>query len=202
MEPCNKKPIRIRRTDEDLNDTLLLAAKDEILKNGFENTTITNVLKSANIQINVFYRRYNSLNDLFDKLIRPYDYWLEDNLKFEGDNPSERVINALNNLIDSINGDPFMQQILLWEVCSDNYLTRRITTNRDLYFNHCIDRYFDKLNSKMSELHNLSSFIVGGIYYFFVTRHKSNQTALANDISILKKQIQSIIIGISLCDGK
>ena len=198
MKKHDTKTTRLRRTVEDINDSILRAAKEEIIENGFENTTITDILKNANIQITVFHKRYNDLYDLFDRLIRPYDYWFEDNLKFEGSNPTEKTINTLFHLIDSLNNDPFMLQILLWEVSKDNYLTRRISAKRAQFFDYFIEKFFDKNITDISELNNISSFIVEGIIYFFLTRKRSNQLVSENDIIILKNQVQSIIISLSL----
>jgi len=195
MNIHKKKSRRVRRKKEDINKDLLSAARSEILEKGFENITVASIIKRADVQANVFYNRYKDQDDLFDVLIRPYEYWFEDKIKFLGETSIERLLNAMNSLIDSVVKDKFMQQILIWEICCDNYLTNRMALKRELYFNHYIKKHC-KQDSDILDLYKISSFIIGGIYYFFIVRKNSNQIPIS-DINNLKKQINSIITGIS-----
>ena len=35
-------------------------------------------MKAANIEANVFYRRYGSMENLYDRLAKQYDFWIND----------------------------------------------------------------------------------------------------------------------------
>lgn len=198
----SKNERKARRKKNDINENLLLVAKAEIIEHGFENTTLTNIIKGANIQANVFYNRYEDLHALFDKLIRPYDYWFEDNIKFSGNDISEKLCYAISTLIDSLNEDLFMQKLLIWEVGSNNYLTQRMSYKRELFFSHLIERHSKGSNVDISDLKRACALIVGGICHYFICRGK--KTSINNgfnidkdkEIEALKKQSQLFIYSV------
>jgi hypothetical protein len=192
-----KKTRSIRRKKSDLNENLLSAAKAEIIEHGFENATITNIVKRAKIQANVFYNRYDNIHGLFDKLIRPYDYWLEDNVKFSGNNSIERLCNAINTLIDFLHEDLFLQRLLAWEISNDNYLTKRSTSKKEIFFSYSIEQYCDLPDHNTAEIKKQFSLIIGGVYYHFISRTANpafdNSISSEKDIEELKKYTRNII---------
>jgi AcrR family transcriptional regulator len=73
-EKVEKK--RFRRTKIAIERDVLQAVGSLIEELGFSNVTLTGVARRAKIEPAVFYRRYNNLEELFDKYTQKYDYWL------------------------------------------------------------------------------------------------------------------------------
>ncbi len=53
-------------------ETILLAAKIEFVKNGFLGTKVTSICKNANIPRSAFYRYFDSLEDIFEMVIKHF----------------------------------------------------------------------------------------------------------------------------------
>ena len=198
MESLNEKKGRqLRRKKNDLNENLFLAAKAEIIEHGFETVTVMNIVKRAKVQANVFYNRYENLYDLFDKLIRHYDYWLEDNIKFNGDNSAEKLCSATNALIDSLYEDPFLQKLLIWEISNDNFLTRRTSSKRKLFWNYSLEQKCGLSNYNSTEIKKKYTLIIGGIYYHFICNKSDSPINKSfyskDDIVDLKSYVKVLI---------
>ena len=194
-----EKKKRNRRTAKDIEQTILNATGELIEKNGFSNVTLSDVLQKAKIEPGVFYKRYNSLTDLFEKYVRTYDYWMNDAFDFNPAKnvPEQNCENLLIGLVDAINSNPSMQKILAWEVAEDNYITRRTAKNREIHTEPLIDYFIENYTDSKIDIRVVSALLTSGIYYLCL--HKDMSTFCHIDFSTeegltaLKTNIKEII---------
>ena len=117
---------RNRRKKADLDSHLLEAAQETIKEVGFANATVVGIANKANVQASVFYNRFNDLDDFFDKLVREYDYWLNDSIVIKEDlSTIQNYENGMNRLIDAFSENEIMQQLIKWELSSKNFIDRK-----------------------------------------------------------------------------
>ncbi|MDU1906458.1 MAG: TetR family transcriptional regulator [Dysgonomonas sp.] len=194
-------PRRTRRKREDIEKSILAATEEVVKEVGFNNATISAIIQKAKIETPVFYKRYKDLYDLLDKFVRPYDYWLKDNINFDPDNLSlmDNNINLLLDLVDSINSDKskIMQQVLIWELTNDNEITRRTADNRERNSKNLIDFFSENFKDPDIDIRAISALFISGIYY--LAMHKQISTFCFIDfdtkegIDILKRSIKGVI---------
>ena len=65
---------RYRRTKADIAEDIRKAAVDQILKNGFSSSLVTEIIKKAKIEPPVFYNRYKDLDEFFSEFVKSCDY--------------------------------------------------------------------------------------------------------------------------------
>jgi AcrR family transcriptional regulator len=190
---------RIRRSKQDIESIILEAASDLIIESGFNNVTISSIVQKAKIEPAVFYKRYSDVNDLFDKLVREFDYWLNDAFNFDplNNKPQTNCENLLIGLIDSINSNPTMQKLLIWELSEDNYITRRTSDNRERHSQPLVDYFVNNYSDPELDIKVVSAIIISGIYYLAL--HKNRSTFCGIDfeskegISLLKKNVHFLV---------
>ncbi|MFV0313204.1 MAG: TetR/AcrR family transcriptional regulator [Dysgonomonas sp.] len=165
---------RKRRSAEDIEDSVFLATEKLIIEKGFKDVTFTEIMKLAGVEPQVMYRRFDTLEDLFDKFIRRYDYWFIDLVEFNLDekDPVTSMKNILTGLANSLYKNPIMQQILIWEVADGNKLTNRIALNRELHSASLLEFFRSNLPKKV-DFDCFTSLLIGGIYYLIIRRERS-----------------------------
>lgn len=47
-----------------------------VAEQGFGNVNLSTLTKAAGMEANVFYRRYGSMDNLYDRLAKQYDFWM------------------------------------------------------------------------------------------------------------------------------
>lgn len=62
------KKIRIRRTNEQLDKEVISEFEKLVGEFGFGNVNLSALMKAADLEANVFYRRYGSMDNLYDRL--------------------------------------------------------------------------------------------------------------------------------------
>jgi len=166
------KKTRVRRTNQEIDDTLFRAAEELISEQGFSNLTMKSIYSRANIEHAVFYKRYKDLNDFLEKFVRNFDYWLNDSMKFDPKKGStENLEEILSSLVDSMINSPCMQKLLVWEMTEKNYITERTAQNRDQNCNQFIRFFIDEYDDYDVDYRYVCSLIIGGIYYLVLHRN-------------------------------
>lgn len=189
---------RNRRTKADLDENLLEAAKSCIKEVGFSNATIVGITNKANIQPNVFYNRYNDLDDFFEKLVREYDYWLNDSIIIKEDTtPVQNYIDGANKLIDSFLENKIMQQLILWELNSNNFITRRTSENRERNSSYLIEYFSKAFKDSSVDFRVFTSIIISAIYYLVLHKNISSFGSVdfneKESIALLKTTISNMV---------
>lgn len=165
---------RKRRSAEDIENSVFQATEKLVIEKGFKDVTFTEIMKLAGVEPQVMYRRFDTLEDLFDKFIRRYDYWFIDLVEFNLDekDPVTSMQNILTGLADSLYKNPVMQQILIWEVSDGNKLTIRTAKNRETHSIPILE-FFRANLPKNVDFDCFTSLLIGGIYYLIIHRTKS-----------------------------
>lgn len=194
-----KDEKRTRRDKETIENNILNATKSLIEANGFSHVTVSAIVQKADIEPAVFYNRYKDIDDLFDKITREYDYWVNDSVSYDPVNlpPAKNWENHLTDLIDSINNNTIMQQLLAWELTEDNRITRRTTENRERFTKEMREYFANAFKDKDDNFAMTSAIFISGIYYLTLFKKRStffdidfNKKATIND---LKENIRILI---------
>ena len=116
------KERRKRRSAKDIEESIINAATYLIENEGFSNLTVTGIMRQAEIEPVQFYNRYDDLNRFIDEYVKKYDYWFSDIVKSQkqSSNDKELYINILIGLFQSLSGNKVMQELLKWELASNN----------------------------------------------------------------------------------
>lgn len=190
---------RGRRSHQEIEETIKAATKAIIKEVGFTNLTLTGIIKKAKLEPNVFYKRYSDLDDLLDKFVRDYDYWLNDAINFDPakHTPIENYENLLTELIDSLNSNIVMQKLLAWEVTENNHITIRTAENRERHSIPLLN-YFNKEFKNMDINFNIvTALLICGIYYIILHKDVSSFCLVdftqKENIELLKENIRRIV---------
>lgn len=62
-----EKKARNRRTNEQIDKEVISELEKLVAEYGFGNVNLSALMKAANIEANVFYRRYGSMDNLYDR---------------------------------------------------------------------------------------------------------------------------------------
>lgn len=71
-----EKKNRNRRTTEQLDRDVMSELEKLVAEQGFGNVNLSTLTKAAGVEANVLYRRYGSMDNLYDKLAKQYDFWI------------------------------------------------------------------------------------------------------------------------------
>lgn len=175
MKVEKNPPKKKRRNPDEIDNDVFKALQSLIIEKGFENVTITEVMKNAEVEPGVIYNRYKSLDNLFDKYIRQYDYWFYDLVKSytDADRPVQSMKNILVGLTNDLYENPVMQKILLWELSNRNTIASRTAMNRELNSKPLLSFFRQTLGDAVNFDH-FTSILIGGIYYLIL--HKDVST--------------------------
>ncbi|MDR3057555.1 MAG: TetR/AcrR family transcriptional regulator [Prevotella sp.] len=163
-----------RRNVQEIEKAVFLATEKLVGEKGFSNVAFTEIMRLAEVEPQVMYRRFNGIEDLYDKFIRNYDYWLHDIVEYHLDekNPVVSMRNILTELADSLYENPIMQKILVWEVSDHNKLTCRAASNRETNSLPLLDFFRANLPQNI-DFDCFTSILIAGIYYLIIRRERS-----------------------------
>lgn len=164
---ADQKPRRQRRTKASIIACIQQAAEDEIRESGFASSLVTDIIKRARIEPQVFYNRYSDLSEYYDTFVKKYDYWISDIIK-EVKTPlasPQGYREIFHKLIEKINADDIILEILRWEVCESNVTTHRTAAMRELHTSPLTQGYVREFNSDGTDIMAFTAMILGGIYY-------------------------------------
>jgi AcrR family transcriptional regulator len=192
LENSQKKTIKKRRTNKEIDNLLSHTVTKLIIKKGFNNLTLTGIAKEAKINPWVIYNRYDNLDDLLDKYIRKYDYWINDLIVISLEKtPKENFKCIVTNFITELYNNEVMQKILLWEL-NDTHskITRRIADNRETDSDNLLKYFNNIFDNKDINFNMFLSLMIASIYYLVL--HKKISTF--NTIDFTKKQSKDDLI--------
>ncbi|MFA6872928.1 MAG: TetR/AcrR family transcriptional regulator [Bacteroidaceae bacterium] len=158
---------RKRRTKVDIENLLLKVAHSLIAEKGFNAITLRAITQKARIEPIVFYNRYDDMENFLDEFVKEYDYWLAElNAEYKGNLCSlEGYKKILNGLFDSLYEDKIMQQLLRWEVSTDNPTTQRTAGLREFHTIPLVSTFKELFKETPVCIEGVSALIIGGIYY-------------------------------------
>lgn len=164
------KDRRKRRSTKDIEESIINAATCLIEIGGFSNLTVTGILRQAEIEPVQFYNRYDDLNSFIDEYVKKYDYWFSDIVKSQkqSHNDKELYINTLIGLFQSLSENKVMQELLKWELASNNETSQRTAQLRELHTLPLNKKFSDIFSNSDIDIVSISALIVGGIYYLIL----------------------------------
>ncbi len=200
MEEKKTRPRRAKRTKVDIERSINKAAKEIILKKGFSDMTVLDIIKRAKIEAVTFYLRYKNLDDFCENFVKEYDYWFSDMLKTSNDNlySQEGYAAIFERLLDELKDDSVMLELLRWEVNTANEVTKRTAMNREFHtlpLTHEYDRLFKNTGIDFVAI---SALIVAGIYYLSLHRRCSTFCGIDMTTDEGKERIQKAITNLSV----
>ena len=174
MEQENK-PKRFRRTKASIEEAIAKAAKDLILKKGFIGVTVLDIIKKAKIEPITFYNRYKNQEEFYDNFVRQFDYWFNDTLKIPAElyETEEGYVQIIHKLIDATADDSVMMELLRWEICDTNAVTRRTAMNREFHTLPLIKPYEIQFRNSGVDIKAVTTLLIAGIYYLNLHRRCS-----------------------------
>ncbi len=163
----------IRRTRKEIEQSLVAALEKLIPEYGFQNLQLAVLLKEADLDHNVFYRNFGSLDKLFEQFVGSYDFWLANKVDINsirevGDR--QFLINLFQTLYKEFENNESMQQIILWELDNKNSITQKSAIIRE-NLNLNVIAYYDNLfkGSKV-DINVVNAILISSVYY--LTLHK------------------------------
>ena len=176
MEGAIKPTRNKRRTNVQLDIDVMRELEKLVREYGFGNVNITTLMKNAGLEPNVFYRRYGSMEQLYDTLAKKYDFWMHNaielpSLNILGDKKffSETLKKLYKDLLDN----DIMQKLLQWEITTDNQTTRRAAQIRDT-MNLNLIAYYEKLFEPLKiNIKGIAALFIGGLYYLVLHRERA-----------------------------
>ncbi len=155
------------------------------------------ITQEAKIDSNVFYRRYNNINELFALLVKRYDNWLNDLVSTEdleslGDR--QFLITALKRGYIELSSNRVLQKLMVWELSENNEVTRHTTTMRDKSMQIFIKHFTDASRGKGVDMRSAISILIVAVYYTALYRGSLNVTAVGiSNSAFTDKEILSSI---------
>ena len=67
---------RVRRTNAEIDNAVMTELEKLVIQNGFDTVLVTELMDNARLEHPVFYRRYGSIDNLYDRLAQRYDFWI------------------------------------------------------------------------------------------------------------------------------
>jgi len=175
MSESPEKKRRSRRSKVTIDQDVLNAVSSLIEEVGFANVTLTGVAQRAQIEPTVFYRRYANLEELFERYTHKYDYWLGNLAETMPANQSDEDAFkwVIRNLTISLYKNKGMQELLRWELSTDNSITRRTTSLRELVNIPLIRLLEFRFKDSGIDMNVITALIISGVYYLVLNRNLS-----------------------------
>jgi len=180
------------RNKEATKERLLQAAISLLTSNGFESLGVNAISQEAGVSKVLIYRYFGSLEGLFDELGRKVDPASISSIKkivgvrlAEGIKPSAVLEEALLQLIEELVADPLTRELLVWELSSENELTRsfaRVREEAGLSLNSLVRAALP--NDANVDIEAILALISSGFYYLFL---RSRYVSQYNGIAIQSK---------------
>lgn len=172
----NKIGKKVRRTNAEIDHAVMTELIKLVEQNGFNNVSVTKLIALANLESSVFYRRYTSIDNLYDTLAKQYDFWINDTIKLTELNdlgPKNFFAKTLKTLYKEFKQNPIMQKLLLWEMCSDNSTTRRTALMRDTMNLNMVEYYDLIFKSSKINIRGIIAILISGIYYLILHKDRA-----------------------------
>lgn len=145
-----KNDRQVRRSLKQLDSDIMSSLEQLVAQHGFGKVPLIELCRKAKIQAHVFYRRYDNIDELYNKLALQYDFWINDIIKM-ADRKTMRAeefyAQTLKRLFNELSQNDIMQQLLLWELLEYNETTKHTVDLRESLINNFIS-YYDKLFHK------------------------------------------------------
>ena len=166
-----EKKNRNRRTNEQLDRDVMSELEKLVAEQGFGNVNLSTLTKAAGMEANVFYRRYGSMDNLYDRLAKQYDFWMNNAIDISNLNvlgPKKFFAETFKTLFRNLSDNPVMQKLLLYEMSVVNDTTKRTAETRDIMNLNLITYYETLFKPAKVNIKSIAAILIGGIYYLIL----------------------------------
>ena len=170
------KSRRPRRRKKDIEEGIVNAASEVVVEQGFAKTNINDIMRRADMEPQIFYRRYDSLQDFYKKFVSDKEFWLSDLVvtpDADTENHEERLIKLLNGLVDNLKKDSVMLELLRWEIAEGNETTKISSQKREFSTLGLTKEYEFLFRNTGVDVVGIATLIISGIYYLSLHRDRS-----------------------------
>lgn len=195
-----------RRSKKKLEELIINATHKLISKVGFSNITINAILKEADVDQNVFYRHFGTLDTLFEIISRKYDFWINDTIdltKLHVLGDRKFLVEGFKELYIALDKHIVMQKLLLWELEENNDITRKSADMRETLNLNLLGYYEKVFHSSNVDFNAVSAMLIAGMYY--IVLHKNISTFSSIDFTSdkgIKRLLDTIEMVINLIFDK
>lgn len=173
---CYKMEKRVRRTNAEIDNAVMTELEKLVTQRGFGNVLVTELMSNARLEPPVFYRRYGSIDNLYDQLAQRYDFWINNTIDTSELNtlgPKVFFAETLKTLYRELCNNAVMQKLLLWEMSADNETTRRTARIRDLMNMNLVEYYDLLFKSAHINIRSIIALLISGVYYLILHRERA-----------------------------
>lgn len=172
-----KKKRAPRRTQTEIEENIMEELEKLVIKKGFSNILLTDLINSSGVEASVFYRRYGTVSNALNMLSRRYDFWLNNAIDIKQLSklgPKEFYKNILKSLYRELKNNLTMQKLLIWELSEDNEETRRSSNMRE-DINMGLLSYYELLfKNTHIDIKLVTAILISSIYYMILHKDRSS----------------------------
>jgi len=171
----NQKARKPRRTKADLEKAIRVAAEKLIVERGFSDTLVTDIMKMADIEPTVFYKRYKNISEFYSEFVKERDYWFSDIIKdaMKGEDLMDDVYSMLCCQLSELSGKSLMLELLRWEVAQGNDITNYTSKLREEHTLPLAGKYLSHYFGTNVDIVAWSALLIGGIYYLCLHKDRA-----------------------------
>ena len=173
---CYEMAGRVRRTNAEIDNTVMTELEKLVTQRGFGNVLVTELMANARLEPPVFYRRYGSIDNLYDRLAQRYDFWINntiDTSELSALGPKVFFAKTLKTLYRELCNNAVMQKLLLWEMSADNETTRRTAQIRDLMNMNLVEYYDLLFKPAHINIRSIIALLISGVYYLILHKERA-----------------------------
>lgn len=167
---------RVRRTNAEIDNAVMTELEKLVTQSGFGNVLVTELMANARLEPPVFYRRYGSIDNLYDRLAQRYDFWINntiDTSELSALGPKVFFAKTLKTLYRELCNNAVMQKLLLWEMSADNETTRRTAQIRDLMNMNLVEYYDLLFKPAHINIRSIIALLISGVYYLILHKERA-----------------------------
>ncbi|MBN1542023.1 TetR/AcrR family transcriptional regulator [candidate division KSB1 bacterium] len=164
----------MQRNKDQTRQRLIDAVSALVERSGFHSLGINAVARQAGVDKVLIYRYFGGLDGLILEFIRQQDFFshleafaAERKLESAGD-----VFDLSRELfiaqLRAMRGNRLLQEILLWELSTDNEITQTIARTREEQGSRLVQRLQHISGSDQTDLAAIGNLIIGGIIYLIL----------------------------------
>ncbi len=168
MTTNNINPTKTRRNRHQIYSDVMNVLEELIQENGFENLSIQEVCRKANLTYNTFYRNFSTLDNLLDQFINQYDFWLNKSLSKEqleqlgGEN---FLLLMFEKLYTDLQENQVMQKLLVWGLSGQSDIPLAYSQLREEK-SHAFIEYYSKQGEELFiDMQAFIALMISGVYY-------------------------------------
>ena len=173
---CYEMAGRVRRTNAEIDNAVMTQLEKLVTQSGFGNVLVTELMANAHLEPPVFYRRYGSIDNLYDRLAQRYDFWINntiDTSELSALGPKVFFAKTLKTLYRELCNNAVMQKLLLWEMSTNNETTRRTAQIRDLMNMNLVEYYDLLFKPAHINIRSIIALLISGVYYLILHKERA-----------------------------